>query len=500
MTTSKQWQVYLPTGASAADTFALLRNGDIIDLVDNTLGPLVVEYGRSMDDNKPFEFARFRNGETSELVLQVTEEGAKGIDQLRASDCPLPVQRRECSAGGDWSQVEHYGLVQYGQRGGSSLTNNGTDSRDDLPAVRFPGTFRSGERYMWDKSQPIQYDKGSGANNAPVGIVYCDEPGCANCGTDGCQRLYALTTNGTNAWALETSKDGGHIWTAVATGLSATLVGRAIYCYYGRVFLSFSSGAVYYSDTPLVSGSWVAADKTGIPTTVPAAYFVRFAHPRKSHVKVLYALYYTSFENGIAISYDNGETWDDVRTAASGPNLYDIAAAGSWVAAVGVQSVNGSVVYSDDLGETFTTLSFNLGHGNTTGLAIAMDLPNPLESGAVTVYVLSRSVPTLRHEVHKFTNFPAFADWTLKWSQAGLDTVAPGIPEFNLYTTAAGYLLWVHMPSLTDNMAYILKSIDGAASFVNMDKAISVHDDYGDRFAVCPNDGNKAILLGGDLL
>jgi hypothetical protein len=495
--TSKRFQVYLPTGARVADTFALLRDGDIIDLVDNELGPLQVEYFRDMNDNLPHEYARYRNGETSELVIQVTEEAAAGIDRLRIHDCPLPVQRRLCSAGGHWQEVEHYGLVQYGQRGSSSLTANGTDARDDLPAVRFPGTYPSGERYKWDKTEPIQWDKGSGASNAAAGIIYCDDPDCANCG-DGCTRLYALSTNGTSNFIFSSSGDGGKTWATIATGLSAA-TGQALYCYYGRVFIAFAIGDVFYSDTPLVSGSWVEADLSDIPTGIPAPNLVRFAHPRKSTNKVLYALEYASGNNnGIARSEDNGATWQEVKARTVGPVLYDIAAVGRWVVAVGISGTDGYVSYSDDLGETFTSFTYNIG-GDTTGLAVGMDLPNPLKSGDPVIYILSKSATGSRHALHKVSgaNLPTYADWTLKWA-ASPATVAPGNPHFNVYTTAAGYLLWVHMPSISPDIAYVLKSIDGGATFVDMQQVILMDDTYGDRFAVCSQDGNRAILMGGD--
>lgn len=494
MKTSKQYQVYLPTGADPADTFVLLRNGDIIDLVDNELGPLQVEYYRDMDTNRQEEYARYRNAEPSEFVIQVTEEGAAGIDLLRASDCPIPVQRRECSAGGQWEKVEHYGVAQFGQRGSSALTANGTDARDDLPAVRFPGSYRSGERYKWTRKEVIEYDKGSGAGNAPVGIIYCDDPNCANCSTDGCQRLFAITTAGATS-VLETSADGGKTWATVATGLS-TSGWQALYCYYGRVFIAASGGAVYYSDTPLVSGSWLTADTSAIPAGIPAVNFTRFAHPRKSHIKILYAIYSAAtFTNGIAVSYDNGATWDDVNTAAAGPTYYDIAAAGSWVAAIGISGTDGAIIYSDDLGETFTAFTYNIG-GNTTGLAMAMDLPNPLTSEGVVVYTLSKSATGGVHQLHKFNNFVAFADWTVKWQDA-LVTFGAGSPKFDLFTTAAGYLVWMHLPN-AGGTAYIFKSIDGAGTFISLSRAVTVDGTFGDRFSVCPYGGNDAIVLGGD--
>jgi hypothetical protein len=494
--TSKQYQVYLPTGAKAADTFALLRDGDIIDLVDNELGPLQVEYFRDMNDNLPHEYARYRNGETSELVLQVTEEAAAGIDRLRIGDCPLPVQRRLCSAGGSWEEVEHYGLVQYGQRGSSSLTNNGTDSRDDLPAVRFPGTYRSGERYVWDRSEPIQWNKGSGANNAPVGIIYCDDPDCGNCG-DGGTRLYALSTNGTNAFVFSSSGDGGKTWATVTTGLSQDDT-NALWCYYGRVFISFGNGDVFYSDTPLVSGSWIEADLSDLPTPVNAAVLQRFAHPRKSTNKVIYATYYGSgASDGIARSEDNGATWIDVNTITSigGPIHYDIAAAGRWVVAVGDDGGDIYISYSDDLGDTFTNTTFAI--GGYTGLAVAIDLPNPLHPGDPIIYLLVKN--STSHRLYKVAgaDLADSSNWVLRWAGT-LTTATPGNPKFNLYTTAAGYLLWMHLPNITNDIAYVYKSIDGAATFADMQESLLHDDSYGTRFAVCPNDGNRAILMGGD--
>jgi len=492
--TSKQYQVYLPTGATAADTFALLRDGDIIDLVDNELGPLQVEYFRDMNDNLPHEFARYRNGETSDLVLQVTEEAAAGIDRLRIGDCPLPVQRRLCSAGGSWEEVEHYGLVQYGQRGSSSLTANGTDARDDLPAVRFPGTYRSGERYQWDKSEPITWNKGSGASNAPVGIVYCDDPDCGNCG-DGCTRLYAVSSNGTTNFIFSSSGDGGKTWTTITTGMSAA-IGQALYCYYGRVFIAFANGDVFYSDTPLVSGSWVEADLTDIPTGAPIPNLYRFAHPRKSTNKVMYAIEYAAGNNnGIARSEDNGVTWQEVKARTAGPVLYDITAAGRWVVAIGDNGGDIYISYSDDLGETFTNTTFTI--GGYTGLAVAIELPNPLHAGNPVIYLLVKN--STSHRLYKIDS-DDLADsgkWVLRWADT-LTTATPGNPQFNLYTTAAGYLLWMHLPQINPDVAHIWKSIDGATTFVDMEQALLADDTYGGRFAVCPRDGNKAILMGGD--
>lgn len=494
MPTSKAWRVYLPTGAGADACFAPLRTGDVIDLVDNELGPLQTRYRRNPDTNRPEEVARFRAAEPSELVIQVTEEAAEGVDELRAGDCPLPVQRRLCPAGGGWDLVEHYGLVQYGQRGSSSLTANGTDARDDIPTIQFPGTYASGQRYVWNKQPVRDYDKGSGANNAPVGIVYCDDADCPDC-SNGCQRLFALFTNGTDEFTLETSNDGGQTWAAVTTGLSAA-AGYLIFCYHGRLFLGLDD-ELFYSDTPLVSGSWVEADTAEL--AIVGLSFRQMLYPVGS-LKVLYLLYHGSggFANGVARSRDNGETWEVVKAPAAGITSYQIAAAGTWLATVGVQGVNAHLFYSDDMGDSFASMTFTFG-ADTDGLSIAMELPNPLFPRHVVVYILARA--STEHRLYKFhgRNIATFSAWSEKWRQV-LATSVLAFGQFVLYTAASGYLVWLGLLNQTANIVYIFKSPDGGCTWATLTKtSITADPAFGVKMAVCPRNGNRAILLGGEV-
>lgn len=547
--TAKDWRLYVPTGTGAFDCPLPVRCGDILDVVDNTIGIQQTSFQLDVRNGKYFSTYRHRTPQLSEMTVQVTEAGADAIDRLRDPSCMSYIQRRKYCAGSkgivDWDIVEHYSRVNYGERGLTSPTAQGIDVRDDIPTVQVQAFFEN--RTLLDKTPPYRrIIDGVEYPLQPIDTVYCDDPTCGYIGRtdirgdeefprnnppgDGCDTLfslYAALPPAPDTFYLERSDDGGQTWTQITTDITTSFSPNMIHCYYGRLFIGFGE-EVYFSDDAVfgTTSTWTRITAFNEPrsigpiidvTMIPlgsGGKVIAMAHSRWG----LFALYDDGENaNGITRCWEDrgDDLWEPVLPASADRGTYfdiDVAGYGTVIAASGhgddgfgnqvgeitFNYVFGSFTYittAEQLNTWYTQQYSGAEFGDDPSfIAISLASYNPNYNRSVFAYIWNSSTDPetfiTTNRIMKSKDLEGFV--TVFEHVENYTNTKPA----KLRNALDGVVVWGHRHSFSARDTVTVKSIDGGCTWIRFE------DDkfnYGEVLA-CYNGGFPdrvfAVVLG----